>query len=129
MIAQVEARASSGAKGLTSQEAAMLLRTHGPNETVSTQRATALIQFLRYFLNPLVIILVISSAVSFAVGERISAGIILLIVLLSAVVNFVQTYRSDRAIEDLRAGIAPRATVLRDGKWIKIPRRELVPGD
>lgn len=129
MTESTHAQQTLSPRGLTSEHAAALLRQHGPNETVSVQRATALLQFLRFFLNPLVVILVISSAVSFTAGERISAGIILIIVILSAVVNFAQTYRSDRAIEHLRQGIAPRATVLRDGKWVEIPRRELVPGD
>ena len=50
-------------------------------------------------------------------------------VLLSAALNFVQTYRSQRAVERIRKEVAPTAAVLRDGTWAEIPRRELVPGD
>jgi len=50
-------------------------------------------------------------------------------VLLSVALNFFQTFRSQRAVEQLRTGVAPTATVLRDGNWVELPRRELVPGD
>src|SRR5437588_2944186 len=50
-------------------------------------------------------------------------------VLLSAALNFIQTYHSQRAVERIRQEVAPTAAVLRDGNWSAIPRRELVPGD
>jgi P-type Mg2+ transporter len=52
-----------------------------------------------------------------------------LMVLLSVALNFIQTYRSQRAVERIRKEVAPTATVLRDGNWAEIPRREVVPGD
>ena len=55
--------------------------------------------------------------------------LILIIVLLSNMLNFVQTYRSQKAVDKLRSSVAPPATALRDGKWIDIPRSNLVPGD
>ncbi len=85
--------------------------------------------FLLLFANPLVIILLITSFVSALLGELVSAMIIVVIVLLGVAINFVQTYRSQRAIERLREGVAPTATVLRDGSWVELPRREVVPGD
>jgi Mg2+-importing ATPase len=59
----------------------------------------------------------------------VDAGIIVAIVLMSVTLDFVQTYRSHRAIERLRDRVAPTATVLRDGKWQEIARRDVVPGD
>jgi len=53
----------------------------------------------------------------------------MVIVLLSNILNFVQTSRSQNAVEKLRAGVAPTASVLRDGIWLELPRREVVPGD
>ena len=86
-------------------------------------------QFLLLFANPLVIILLITSIVSGALGDPYSAGIIVSIVLVSVVINFAQSYRSERTVERLREGVAVTATALRDGAWIEVPRREIVPGD
>ncbi len=88
-----------------------------------------MVQVLLLFANPLVGILLFASLVSIIVGDEINAGIILVIVLLSVALNFFQSYRSQHAAERLRAQVAPTATALRDGQWVEIPRRELVPGD
>ncbi len=116
-------------RGLTNQEAQRRLSEAGPNETVGVQRTTAIVQFVRLFLNPLIIILLLASFVSASLGEVINAGIIITMVLLGVSLNFVQTYRSQRVVERLRAKVAPTATVLRNGNWVGLPRRELVPGD
>src|SRR5262249_6728016 len=63
------------------------------------------------------------------VGEAVDAGIITVIVLLSAAIDFVQTHRSQQAIVKLQNSVAPTATALRDGRWIEIRRRDVVPGD
>jgi Mg2+-importing ATPase len=115
--------------GLSTTEARLRLTRIGPNEPVSSRRTSGLVQILLLFINPLAIILLVASAISAAVGEVINASIIALMVLLSAALNFVQTYRSQRAVERIRKEVAPTATVLRDGNWTDIPRRELVPGD
>ncbi len=115
--------------GLTSQEARQRLAEFGPNEPVSSRRTSGLTQILFLFINPLAIILLIASGISAAVGEVLNASIIALMVLLSAALNFFQTYRSQRAVERIRKEVAPAANVLRDGNWTAIPRRELVPGD
>jgi P-type Mg2+ transporter len=115
--------------GLSTTEARLRLSKIGPNEPVSPRRTSGLVQILLLFVNPLAIILLVASAISAAVGEVINASIIALMVLLSAALNFVQTYRSQRAVERIRKEVAPTATVLRDGNWTDIPRRELVPGD
>ena len=115
--------------GLSTTEARLRLSKIGPNEPVSARRTSGLVQILFLFINPLAIILLVASAISAAVGEVINAIIIALMVLLSAALNFIQTYRSQRAVERIRKEVAPTATVLRDGNWSEIPRRELVPGD
>ena len=115
--------------GLSTTEARLRLSKIGPNEPVSSRRTSGLVQILLLFINPLAIILLVASAISAAVGEVLNAIIIALMVLLSAALNFVQTYRSQRAVERIRKEVAPTATVLRDGNWTEIPRRELVPED
>src|SRR5215471_7436126 len=119
----------SSEQGLASEEARKRLGTYGPNDTIGTKRASGLVQFLRLFLNPLIIILLIASIISGILGDPVDAGIIFVIVLLSNILNFVQTYRSQQAVDRLRSSVASTATALRDGKWIEIQSRDLVPGD
>jgi P-type Mg2+ transporter len=115
--------------GLTAQEAEARLQQFGPNEPAAAQRHSLLSDLFRPFVNPLVLILVIAAVASAFLGEKVDAGIIATIVLLSAAIDFGQTYRSQRAIEQLRKRVAPTATVLRSGEWKEIQRREVVPGD
>lgn len=121
--------AGKPASGLTSQEAETKLRQCGPNDPAPRRRRSAVVELLRLFLNPLVIVLLIAATVSGFVGEKVDAAIIIAIVLLSVVVDFVQTYRSQAAIEQLQAQVAPTATVLRDGQWQEVHRCDVVPGD
>ncbi|MBZ5527613.1 MAG: magnesium-translocating P-type ATPase [Acidobacteriia bacterium] len=115
--------------GLTSQQAADLLAQVGPNDPSPRVHRGEFLEFLRLFFNPLVIILLIASAVAAFLGELINAGLITGMVLVGVGINFIQTYRSRRAVEMLRARVAPTATALRDGSWREIHRSEIVPGD
>lgn len=116
-------------RGLTSAAADKLRSEHGPNELTPARRAANVIQILRLFANPLIIILLIASLVSGLLGERLNASIIVVMVLFSVALNFFQTYRSERAAERLRQQVAPTATALRDGEWVEVLRRNVVPGD
>lgn len=116
-------------KGLSSREAADRLNQYGANDPTSVKRGMAVTELLVMFLNPLVIILLVASLVSFILGNATDAGIILVIVLLSISINFFQTYQSQRAVEKLREHVTPTATLLRDGEWREIKRQEIVPGD
>ena len=62
-------------------------------------------------------------------GHGLEATAITVIVLFAVLLGFVQEYRAERAIEALREMVAPTATVVRDGREIEIPARDLVPGD
>ncbi len=115
--------------GLTSHEAEARLGSFGPNEPAATQHRSVLYDLWHAITNPLVLILVIAASISAFLGERTDAGIIATIVLLSIAIDLVQAYRSQSAVEKLRAQVAPTATVLRDGQWKELPRREVVPGD
>jgi P-type Mg2+ transporter len=115
--------------GLTSGEARERFDQYGPNEPRAVHRRLFVFELLGLFANPLAIILLAAAGVSVWMGDSIGAGIIVAIVLTGAVINFIQTYRSARAISRLREGVAVTATVLRDGNWIEVPRRKVVPGD
>src|SRR6185503_7004667 len=115
--------------GLTAGEARQRLGEVGPNEPARAPRTAGLVQILLLLANPLVVTLLIASAASAILGEPVNASIIVLMVALSVVLNFVQTYRSHRVAEGLRDVVAPMATALRDGAWREIRRRDVVPGD
>lgn len=127
--AQVFALLGSSANGLTEPEAARRLAEHGPNEPEASPGASPLRTLIELFGNPLVLMLLVAAAISGVLGDRIGAGIIVAMVLLSVMLNYVLSYRSKRAAERLREGIAPSASVCRDGVWRDVPRRSLVPGD
>jgi Mg2+-importing ATPase len=117
------------AQGLSEDDATERLAVVGPNEPATTEHRALLAEIGRRFANPLVAILVLASAASAAVGDWVNATIVLAIVTLSITVELVQTRRSHRAAEALKARVAQTATVLRSGVWREVPRKELVPGD
>lgn len=119
----------SSEEGLSSQEARLRQDRFGPNELMTAQRLASVKQLFLLFTNPLVLILLAASIVSAFFGEALDASIIIVIILLSITLNFLQTHRSERAVEGLRKQVALTATVRRDGTWQELPRRELVPGD
>jgi P-type Mg2+ transporter len=119
----------SNARGLTQAEAAQRLQQVGPNEPAPRTHFSAVAQLLRLFANPLVLILLVASAISASLGEATDAALIVAIVLLSIGINFWQTYQSQRAAERLRASVRATATVRRDGDWQEVPVRDVVPGD
>ena len=118
------------ALGLTSAEVERRLAVEGPNELGAVARESrAARQIFASLVNPLALLLLAASIVSAVLGQIVNAAIIACMVLLSVTLNFVQTFRSQRAAERLRLEVAPTATALRDGAWIRIPRRDLVTGD
>jgi Mg2+-importing ATPase len=115
--------------GLTSAEAKQRLRVHGPNSLVGESRFAALIGFLRFFANPLVLILLAASVISIVLHDAAGGSIIIAIVLLSVMVNFYVEFQARHAVEDIRKQVARTAAVLRDGHELELPIAELVPGD
>jgi Mg2+-importing ATPase len=115
--------------GLTAQEAQARLDQFGPNEPAATKQHSFLSDLLHAFASPLVLILVMAATASAFLGDKVDAGIIGAIVLLSIAIDLTQTYRSQRAVEQLRDRVAPTASVLRGGEWKEIRRRDVVPGD
>ena len=115
--------------GLTSAEIRSRQATYGANDAATVKRSPLWLQFLARFGNPLIIILLIASAVSAATGDIPSFVIIFCIVLLSIIFDFVQEVRAQNAVEALRQSVAVQATVRRDGACVSVPIHDLVPGD
>jgi Mg2+-importing ATPase len=115
--------------GLTSREAAKRLKHFGPNALAEGKSTPPVLAFLSRFTNPLVIILLFAATLSAFLGDRVSFVIIVLIVLVSTVIDFVNSYRSEQAAEALKDRVRVEAQVLRDGKWQNLQLVQLVPGD
>ena len=115
--------------GLGSAEATRRLGVYGPNEPPSASQRGAAATLFALFANPLVLILLAAAIVSGVLRDLLSAVLIVTMILLSTALNFAIGYRSQRAAARLRDAVAPIAAVLRDGTWIDLPRRVLVPGD
>ena len=115
--------------GLTSREAALQLLRYGSNDAAAPKRSPAWLRFIRLLANPLVIILLVASALSAATGEVASFVIIASIVLLSVLLDFAQATHAENAVDALRQQVALRADVRRDGAEVSLPVVELVPGD
>jgi len=120
---------NSKRSGLTEAEAKARLLQYGPNELKGKKKTPAIMVFLRQFLSPLIYVLLVAAIIAVVVEHFIDAGVILGVLLLNAVVGFMQETRAERAMEALIQMAAPRARVRRDGRVMLLPAREIVPGD
>lgn len=123
------ARLGSNRDGLTQEEAAKRLLKFGPNELVEKKRVSALKIFLEQFKSFLILLLLAAVAFCAVRGEVTDAVVILAIIVLAAGLGFIQEYRAERAMEALKKMAALTASVIRGGKELEVPARELVPGD
>ncbi len=120
---------NSRRSGLKDTEAKAKLLQYGPNELKGKKKTPPILVFLRQFLSPLIYVLLIAVIISVIVEHFIDAAVILGVLLLNAVVGFMQETRAERAMEALIKMAAPKAKVRRDGNVKLIPAREIVPGD
>jgi Ca2+-transporting ATPase len=119
----------SSADGLSAEDAASRLRQCGSNELTGKEKKPAWRVFLGQFLDVMILILLGAAILSGFIGDITDSVIILIIVLLNAIIGFIQEYRAEKAIEALRRMAALHSHVRRDGKDIAIPSSEIVPGD
>lgn len=126
---QVLKELGSGFEGLSAEEASRRLSSEGPNRLQSPYKPSPLKIFFSQFQDYLILVLVFASAVAYIAGETSNTYVILAIILLVAVIGFLQEYRAERSMEALREMVAPEADVFREGKMISTPAEKLVPGD
>ncbi|MCL4800305.1 MAG: cation-transporting P-type ATPase [Burkholderiales bacterium] len=116
-------------EGLSAAEAEARLAEHGPNRLTPPRRRGPLARFLLQFHNLLIYVLIGAAAVTAALGHWVDTGVILGVVLVNAVIGFVQEGKAERALDAIRGMLSLRATVRRDGRRTEIAAEELVPGD
>ncbi|NBP50783.1 MAG: metal-transporting ATPase, partial [Actinobacteria bacterium] len=118
------------ASGLSGDEVARRLDDHGPNELAEVARRLGILRFLDQFRDLLIGILLAAAVVSFAVsGELKTPIVVLVVVLLNAILGFVQENRAEASLEALRTMLSPVTKVRRDGEVQSVASRDLVPGD
>ena len=119
---------ASQADGLAEAEAQARLARHGPN-ALPPPRRHPLLRFLSQFNNALIYFLLAGAVAAWALGHVVDAGVIVAVVVVNAVVGFIQEGKAEEALEAIRDMIAPKASVLRGGRRVSVPAAALVPGD
>jgi len=127
-LAEVEKKLASSPDGLSQAEAQKRLAQYGPNE-IEEKKTNLLLKFLSYFWGPIPWMIEAAVILSAVARHWPDFGIILVLLLANAIVGFWEEHTAGNAIEALKAKLAVKARVIRDGKWINPAARELVPGD
>jgi P-type Ca2+ transporter type 2C len=122
-----ELNSSSG--GLSDEEAEKRLREYGPNELTEKKKKTPLMMFLDQFKDFMIIVLIAAAIISGFIGELSDTIAIIVIVVLNAVIGFVQEYRAEKAMAALKKMAAPSATIIRNGTPGTVASAAIVPGD
>ncbi len=120
---------NTSSKGLSLAEVTIRLNEYGPNELKETKKKTIFMMFLDQFKDFMILILIAAAVVSGVIGELADTIAIVVIVILNAIIGFVQEYRAEQAMKALKQMAAPTALVLRNNEIMDVPASELVPGD
>ena len=116
-------------KGLSPFEAGHRLKKYGPNAVTVKKQQGPLMRFLLQFHQPLIYILMAAGAVTLFLQEWVDSAVILGVVIINAVIGFVQESKAQSAIESLKKMMTTQTTVLRDGRWQEMDAVNLVIGD
>ncbi len=128
-VSEVIGEFRSSPQGLSSDEAGKRLEEYGHNELEEKKKKTPFMMFLDQFKDFMIMILIAAAIVSGFIGELFDTLAIIVIVIINAVIGFIQEYRAEKAMEALKKMAAPAALALRDAKPVNIPASDLVPGD
>ncbi len=120
---------ASSRRGLTSAEASSRLLRYGPNLLKGKKKTPLVVVFLQQFLSPLIYVLLIAAIVSIIAGHITDALVVFVVLLINAVIGFLQETRAEKAMEALIKMAAPKASVRRDGVAKDIAAHDIVPGD
>ncbi len=119
----------SSLQGLSSEEAKKRLEEYGPNELKEKAKKTPLGMFLDQFKDFMIIVLIFAAIISGIIGDAADTIAIIVIVILNAIIGFIQEYRAEKAMAALKKMASHTAVVMRNGMPSSIPGSEIVPGD
>ena len=123
------ASVAASPSGLGSAEAERRLARHGRNELPAAKGRHPVVRFLAHFNNALIYFLLAGAIAAWSLGHIVDAAVIVAVVVVNAIVGFIQEGKAENALNAIRSMISPRANVLREGRRESIPVAELVPGD
>jgi len=126
---EVLEKLQSSGDGLSSDEVHRRLERYGPNELIEKRHKSLWMMFLDQFKDFMILVLIVAAIVAGVIGEPADTIAIAVIVLLNAVLGFVQEYRAEKAMAALKKMASPSATVIRNGRAESITAQQLVPGD
>jgi len=120
---------ATDARGLTTQEAARRLAASGPNRLPAPPRDSLLKRFFKHFHDILIYILLIAAGITALLGHWIDTGVIVGVVVINAIIGFIQEGKAEEALAGIRKMLSASAQVRRQGEWTQIDADGLVPGD
>lgn len=123
------AELNSHADGISSEEAGLRLASHGANRLPAPPRDGVLKRFFKHFHDVLIYILVAAAGITALLGHWIDTGVILGVVVINAIIGFIQEGKAEAALEGIRKMLSMRAHARRDGQWVAVDAASLVPGD
>jgi magnesium-transporting ATPase (P-type) len=115
--------------GLTEEEAGVRLIKYGPNRLNPPAGRNAWQRFLEQFKNVLIYVLLLAGIVTAALGHWVDSGVIFGVVLINAIIGFIQEGKAERALEAVKNMLSPQAMVIREGKRYTLSADQIVPGD
>ena len=122
-------RLDTRTEGLSAIEAARRLTEQGPNRLPEAKERNVVLRFLSHFHNVLIYVLLGAAVVTALLQHWVDTGVILAVVIVNAIIGFVQEGRAEQAMAAIRDMLAPQSAVLRDGVRISVEAEDLVPGD
>lgn len=126
-VKEVLQKLGTSESGLTGVEARQRLEQYGPNKLVEEEKISKLKILLHQFTSPLIYILLIAGVVTILLKEYIDSGVIFAVVILNAIIGYIQEYKAEESVRALKKMLVPKARVIRDGKEKEITSEELVP--
>lgn len=120
---------SDSSRGLTEKEAQRRLEENGPNKIKSSEKKSLGKKILEQILDPMVILLIVASILSAFTGDKVESIIIIAIVVINAIMSIIQEGKAEDSVKALQSMSSPEASVIRDGKKMRIKSEEIVVGD
>lgn len=115
--------------GLTAEKAKQRAAEYGPNRLADEERISRLKILLHQFTSPLIYILLIAGIITLVLQEYIDSGVIFTVVIVNALIGFVQEYKAEESVRALKRMVVPKARVIRDGREKEVNSEDLVPED
>lgn len=120
---------SSSIDGLSHSNVQQRLQKFGLNRLRPTKKKSSFIRFLEQFQNVLIYVLICAASITALLGHWIDSGVIIGVVVINAIIGFIQEGKAEKALDAIRNMLSQTAMVKRDGKFINIPADQIVPGD